>query len=175
MFVLAPLAPSIASRLGYTTALQGTVLMSLMEVMRILAFFCLQWRTRWHGRSDVMVIASLLAPIGFAMILFGPNVTTVLLGQVAFGFSCGVLYYGAIYYAMVTHNASVDAGGLHEALIGLGFALGPSIGLVGESLRQPLGGYMPGMLAALSPLVVVCVVGGIRPVMRISRQRHAQR
>lgn len=171
MFVLAPLAPSIAAKLGYHTALAGTILMSLMEVMRVVAFVILQSWTRWHGRPSLLVLSSFLVPIGCAMVLFGNNLPVVLLGQFIFGSACGVVYYAAIYYAMVTHNASVDAGGFHEALIGGGFALGPAIGLIGVTLQGPLGGQLPGMMAALGPVAAVCFLAGLVPVVKMRRYK----
>lgn len=175
MFVLAPLAPSIAARLGYHSALSGTILMSLMEVMRVVAFILLQSRTGWHGRPSLLVISSFLVPVSCAMVLFGDNLPVVLLGQFIFGATCGVVYYAAIYYAMVTHNASVDAGGFHEALIGGGFALGPAIGLIGVSLQGPLGGQLPGMMAALGPMAGICFLAGLVSVVKMRRWKNAQR
>ena len=45
-------------------------------------------------------------------------------GELLFGWAVGEVYFAALYYAMVVQNASVEAGGGHERIIGLGFALG---------------------------------------------------
>jgi hypothetical protein len=149
MFIIAPLSPSIAARLGYESALEGTLLMSILEVMRFTAFTILQSYTRWHGDTTLLVV----------------------LGQIIMGLSWGAIYYAAIYYAMVTHNASVDAGGWHEAMIGTGYAIGPAIGLVAQGLRGPLGGTVPAMLTALAPVAVTCYLAGLAPLWKMHRER----
>lgn len=71
-------------------------------------------------------------PLGFGAIVFGSSLYTVVLGEVGFGVLAGVTYYAALYYALVVKNASMDAGGAHEGLIGLGLVRGPGVGLVGH-------------------------------------------
>jgi uncharacterized membrane protein YeaQ/YmgE (transglycosylase-associated protein family) len=44
------------------------------------------------------------------------------------------LYVGAIYYAMEVSHSEVDAGGTHEALIGVGYAGGPLCGLLATGI-----------------------------------------
>ena len=91
----------------------------------------------------------------------------MLAGEVAFGLAAGLTHYAALYYAMVVKNASVDAGGAHEGLIGLGFTAGPAAGLAGRALVP--GSYVLGTLAGIGPLLAVCTAGavwslvGIRP------------
>jgi MFS family permease len=171
MFIIAPLSPSIAARLGYESALEGTLLMSILEVMRFTAFTILQSYTRWHGRPSMIAIASTLLPVGLPMVIFGDTTLLVVLGQIIMGLSWGAIYYAAIYYAMVTHNASVDAGGWHEAMIGTGYAIGPAIGLVAQGLRGPLGGTVPAMLTALAPVAVTCYLAGLAPLWKMHRER----
>jgi MFS family permease len=98
MFIIAPLAPSIAARLGYESALEGTLLMSILEVMRLTAFVILQSYTKWHGRPSMIVIAATLLPLGLPMVLFGTTTPVVVAGQVIMGLSWGAMYYAAIYY-----------------------------------------------------------------------------
>ena len=49
-----------------------------------------------------------------------------------------------LWLALVVKNASVDAGGVHEGLIGAGFAIGPTMGLIGHAPASPAGGYING-------------------------------
>ena len=46
------------------------------------------------------------------------------------------IYTGAIYYAMAVGHSEVDAGGTHEALIGVGYTVGPACGLVAGGLEE---------------------------------------
>ena len=46
-----------------------------------------------------------------------------------FGTGHARIYLGSLYDAMEVGKAQVDAGGTHEALIGLGYMLGPVLGI----------------------------------------------
>ena len=47
-----------------------------------------------------------------------------------------VIYAGAIYYAMEVGAAEVEAGGMHEALIGVGYTGGPMLGVMAVTLQR---------------------------------------
>jgi hypothetical protein len=51
-------------------------------------------------------------------------------GLVALGLGQGAIYYSAIYYGLAVGAAEVEAGGIHEALVGMGYFIGPGIGLL---------------------------------------------
>jgi hypothetical protein len=67
------------------------------------------------------------------MTLLGGRLETVMAGLALFGSGMGLIYYAAIYYTMATGHAAVDASGTFEALIGLGYCLGPLLGLAGHA------------------------------------------
>ena len=114
-------------------------------------------------------------PAGFLLILLGNSLPLMILGEVIFGVGAGFSYTAALYYALVAENASVDAGGAHESLIGIGIALGPLSGLAGQLLvGLPLagagsGGLQPFMALALTslPVIGVCVLGALRALVRL--------
>ena len=113
---------------------------ALFDVVRVTSFIVLGRTGRaWRGRPLPLAITAILLPIGFLMILFGSSLGTVLVGELVFGAASGFAYTAALSYAMVVKNASVDAGGKHEGLIGLGLGLGPLAGIVGYGLagHQP--------------------------------------
>jgi hypothetical protein len=112
------------------------------------------------------------------LILLGNSLPLVILGEIIFGVAAGFSYTAALYYALVADNASVDAGGAHESLIGIGIALGPLSGLAGQLLvGQPLpfgaeaagsAGLQPFAALALTslPVIGVCVLGALRALVR---------
>jgi hypothetical protein len=65
------------------------------------------------------------------MAALAPNTATLVAGLVAIGIGHGLLYYSALYYAMRLERADIDAGGTHEALIGVGYVVGPGAALAG--------------------------------------------
>jgi len=169
MYVLAPLMPEIMKGVGFDTASAARAA-SLLDVSRLSSFVALFAFSGWHGKRTPILLAIAALPVGFALVLFGPSVTHVISGEVLFGAAAGFLYTAALYYAQVVQNASVDAGGAHEALIGLGYALGPSAGLIGTALAHGAGpgsaAYTRGMSVATLPLVAVCSAAALWPLIR---------
>lgn len=169
LWVMAALMPRIFEQLGRGVKV-ATALSGLVDVMRLAAFVLLERLRSWHGRVSPLVVAIVGLPAGFFMVLFGTNLGVVLAGEVVFGLAAGMTYYAALYYAMVIENASVGAGGTHEGLIGLGFAVGPAAGLIGIALAPVLGGQVLGTLAGIGPLFIICAA---RALLSLGTRRHA--
>ena len=157
MWIVAALIPSVFKRfdvpVGISTGLSG-----LLDFARLGVFVVFAFWAGWHGRVWPLTTSMVALPAGFFMVCFGPNLATVLAGEVLFGFGAGAVYHAAFYYAMVVKNASVDAGGGHEGLIGSGFALGPAAQLGGLALAPLVGGALPGTLLSVGPLIGTCTV-----------------
>lgn len=175
MYVLAPLMPEIMAGVGLDTA-NAARAASALDVARFACFVALFAWSGWHSSKLPIFLAITALPLGFALVLLGSSLLPVVLGEVLFGAAAGLLYTAALYYAQVVQNASVDAGGAHEALIGLGYALGPAAGLVGTALGHGAGpgsaGYAEGMSVATLPLVAVCSCAALWQLLR-QRRRHA--
>ena len=169
MYVLAPLMPQIMRGVGFGTAGAARA-SSLIDIARLSCFIGLFAFSGWHGRKTPIGLAIAALPLGFALVLFGSDVSFVVSGELLFGAAAGFLYTAALYYAQVVQNASVDAGGAHEALIGLGYALGPSAGLIGTALAHGQGpgttAYVQGMSVATLPLIAACSLAALWPLLR---------
>lgn len=166
MFLLAPLLPEVFRRLDRPVA-EATLWASCMDAVRVLTFAILAALPGWHGRPTPLLLSALGLPLGFAAIVFGPSLPIVVVGEIAFGVFAGVAYYAALYYALVVDNASVDAGGTHEGLIGLGLVLGPGVGLIGQWVARSGGSYLAGVLVGAGPLVLLCWLGSLRSLLRV--------
>lgn len=168
LFILSPLVPRIFEDLRFAIWM-GTALAGVTDVARMTAFAVFQFWTIWHGRIAPLAISWLGMCAGFFMAVLGQSTAVVLAGEVLFGLGLGLTYYGALYYAMVVKNASVDAGGQHEGIIGLGFAVGPLVGLGGAKLAVVLDSAAAGyamtvgtMYAAAGVAAAVATVRGGR-------------
>jgi len=172
MYVLAPLMPEIMAGIGLDTA-NAARASSVLDIARFSCFVALFAWSGWHSRKLPIFIAITALPLGFALVLLGSSLAPVVLGEVLFGAAAGLLYTAALYYAQVVQNASVDAGGAHEALIGLGYALGPTAGLVGTALGHGAGpgsaAYAEGMSMATLPLVAVFSSAALWQLLRRTR------
>lgn len=148
----------------------GPPLAATWLATRVLAFAVLQRWQGWHGRWATAAIGAALLLVGFGACVGSTAVVGVaglrgarislVFGLAVFGFAMGIIYCAALYYAMAVGNADVDAGGKHEASIGLGYGAGPVCGL---AAMQVLGdntgsGYQLLMLALVS-LAAITVIG----------------
>lgn len=175
VFLLAPLMPTIfIDRLGHAVQ-TAPGLSSVMDVARVTAFVLLGVVVAWRGKVLPLGIGALGLPLGFMAILFAPTTVIAIGGQAVFGLCSGMVYYAAIYHSMVLHNASVEAGGKHESLIGAGFALGPLVGLAGVFLQRFTAEPRTAMLLAVSPCLLLCVLASWWPLLRLTWQTRRNR
>jgi hypothetical protein len=132
MYALSPYLPSLLTRLGLlgpaASALGATWLAA-----RVLGFALLERWHGWHGRWSVAVVGALLVLGGFGATLLAPGLgagalTVVAIALFLFGTGLAALYTAALYYAFEVGGS--EGGGSHEALIGLGYSIGPSCGLL---------------------------------------------
>lgn len=132
---LLPALPAILEGVGVAKS-WGTPAASAWLIARVATFFALERWHGWRGSWAAPVAGSAMLVFGFAATLLvssqGPSsgaVAGVVASLVVFGVGAGVIYSAALYYAMAVGRAEVDAGGTHEALIGVGYSSGPLIGL----------------------------------------------
>jgi hypothetical protein len=174
LYVLAPLMPSLLAQLALPVTL-ATPVASILDAVRVVTFGALGAVAGWHGKRAPMWLTLAALPCGFLLILLGNSLPLVIAGEVVFGIAAGFAYTSALYYALVSENASVDAGGAHESLIGIGIGLGPLSGLAGQLLvgqRLPFAagaGLQPFVALALTttPIIAVCVLGSLRSLVRL--------
>jgi hypothetical protein len=153
--------PDVLARRGLDLA-EATSVAGVLDLARVACFALLGAIGGWRGRSGPLILATFALPLSFAAILFGSSLWLILAGEVLFGVASGLVYSASLYYALVVKNASVDAGGDHEGLVGVGFALGPLAGLAGHALIPVTGNYVLAMTMAVAPLVLVATFRGLR-------------
>lgn len=129
-YCLVPILPTITSRLGVSLT-WAAPLAATWALSRVGAFGVFWAWEGWHGKwaTPVWTGATLLA--GFGLAVTAGSVGALIAGLALFGVGMGGIYAAALYYAMEVGAAEVDAGGVHEALIGVGYTLGPLAGLLG--------------------------------------------
>jgi MFS family permease len=169
LFLLAPLMPQVFARLGLPIT-QATAAAGLLDVGRVACFAAVGAWVGWRGRPLPLVLSVFVLPLAFFLILFGNSLWLVLFGELLYGLAAGFTYTAALYYALLVKNASVDAGGAHEGLIGLGFALGPLAGIAAHALGSASGSELLAMLACVAPLMLLCSVQGLRPLRAVARR-----
>ncbi len=136
---LSPLLPIVENRLGVPVHWM-TPLASVWLTSRVFMFLLFERWHGWHGRWWTPWTGMACMLVGFAMCMGSPmladagGLPMLIIGLAITGMGIAITYYGALYYAMAVGNAEVDAGGKHEAMIGMGYTLGPLCGLGGVGL-----------------------------------------
>jgi hypothetical protein len=114
-------------------------------------------------------LAGLLLAGGFALAVGSPTEPLLIVGLVALGAGQGIIYYNAIYYGLALGGAKVEAGGMHEALVGGGYFLGPLLGLASLSLGAGEPVFIGLVLGALAVgFGVACIRGSRVRIQRIA-------
>lgn len=119
--------PELANRLNLSLALAG-IFCSLWLFARLGAFVWLWLWPGWHYHYGWMTAAYISLLGSFAVILLVPVLWVVVLAQLFFGLSVGLLYYSSLFYSMDVGETKGEHGGFHEAAIGAGIFLGPAVG-----------------------------------------------
>lgn len=167
---LSPILPFELARLGVALELE-TPIGGVWVTVRVIAIAVL-WRTAfWHGRWGTHLVGAALLVAGFTGVVLAPSLPVLLASLVLFGVGHGIVYYAAIYYAMSVGHAAVDAGGTHEGLIGVGYALGPAVGLAGLAIGGAAA-WAPWTIGATFALLAIGLPPGIAPYLRARRGRR---
>ncbi len=127
MNTLVPMIPQIAGQLNLTTAQAGFVA-SVWMFARFGAFVVLWLWTGWHYRFAWLIGAYVLMVASYGAILLVQNLAVMVVAQLVFGLSVGLIYYSSLFYSMDAGDAKGEHGGFHEALIGIGLFAGPALG-----------------------------------------------
>jgi predicted MFS family arabinose efflux permease len=123
-----PMIPVVAKRFDLSPTLTG-IFCSIWFFVRMGAFILFWLWPGWHYRFGILLTAKIFLIASLLGILLAPQFWILLVAQVLFGLSVGLIYYSSLYYSMHGGNAKSEHGGLHEAMIGLGTFLGASVGV----------------------------------------------
>jgi predicted MFS family arabinose efflux permease len=125
--------PGVAGTLGLSST-QAGLFCSVWFFGRFGAFALLwQWRG-WHYRFCWLFGGFILLIASLATILLAHQLWVVVVAQLFFGLTTGLMYYSSLFYSMDVGEASSEHGGLHEAFIGAGIFLGPATGAAALTL-----------------------------------------
>ncbi|NOT32012.1 MAG: MFS transporter [Planctomycetes bacterium] len=158
MYALSPYLPRLLERLGLT-GFGASALAASWLLARSLTFVVLGRWHGWHGRWSVAVVGTLFVLGGFGATLLAPGLGTgaipvVAMGLFVFGAGLAALYTAALYYAFEVGGH--EGGGSHEALIGLGYSIGPACGLLVLGLER--GGCFDAGQRDVALLLVITVL-----------------
>jgi hypothetical protein len=171
--ISATLAPVLPARLAAVGVVAPpSQVAALWMAARFVTLFVM-WRTGfWHGRWATLALGGAGLGGGLALVLLAQTPAAIVAGLLLYGAGMGLTYYAALYYSMAVGHAAVDAGGNFEALIGLGYFVGPMLGVMGHAVASPAGA---GTATVVLTWLVTGVAsrGAIRPYLEARRRRRA--
>lgn len=180
---LGPYLPGALTGLGVSASAQ-TLVASLWLVPRVATFLLLERWHGWHGRWWIVVVAIALLVGGFSLAVLAPLggrlglsnaacLAALMAGLVSFGTGMAAIYTGALYYAMEVGDTEIDSGGHHEALIGLGYAVGPLCGIIPSLAAArgliPADAFQPIVLGAVFLILLAATSIVLRRVHALAR------
>lgn len=173
---LSPYIPAAAAKMNFSPSQQALAVIAWLGPRCLGFLFYERWRG-WHGRWSMPIIGTAGLLIGFACAVLSPRLgidgsaAGFLLGLGLFGVGMATIYTGAIYYAMEVGNAEVDAGGRHEALIGVGYTLGPLFGLLAslaiDAKRLGPEAFEPVVLSIVTLVALGTAIHVLRTISRV--------
>ena len=156
MSVLGPAFPIALTAMAVDQAWQP-VLVSVWLVSRAVTMLVLERWQGWHGQPVQLIAGAAALFLGFAGCLAGPvlgSLPLLVLALAVFGVGMGTIYTAALYYVLEIDDHGANAGGSHEALIGIGYTVGPLIGLAASlAVEAGLIGE-----AGFAPILVISAV-----------------
>jgi hypothetical protein len=167
---LAPVLPHRLQALG-ETALPESMIAAVWMVARFLTLAVMARVTGWHGRWGALFAGAASLAGGLALVLLAPALPAVVAGLALFGVGMGITYYASLYYSLSVGHAAVDAGGDFEALVGVGYVLGPIVGLAGRSAA----GVGHGAVGTVMAASLVSALGGLLALQPYLAARRARR
>lgn len=168
---MSPVLPHRTAAVGLTAA--PSVVAALWMVARFATLFAM-WRTGfWHGRWPTLAVAGAALAGGLALVLTATAPPALVAGLLLFGSGMGITYYAAFYYSMTVGHAAVEAGGNFEALIGMGYVVGPLLGISANAVG---GAARGGTLTVIFTWAAVALGSGgvLRPYLHARRRRSRQ-
>jgi hypothetical protein len=156
--VLGPFFPIAMHKMNVDISWQ-TIIVSVWMTSRIPTMVLLERWHGWHGKAWPLVLGGIAVVLGFTGCVIAPVIAAPHIGMLViitslafFGAGKGLVYTAAIYYAMEVGQGEIDSGATHEALIGVGYALGPALGLLASIAVAvnliPDSGFTPLLLMA---------------------------
>jgi hypothetical protein len=167
---LAPVLPQRLAAVGVGSTAASFVASAWMA-MRFLVLLGM-WRTHyWHGRWGTLAAASAALGGGLALVLLAGTAPVLIAGLLVYGAGMGLTYYASLYYSMAVGHGAVDAGGTFEALIGLGYCVGPLLGIAGHAVAGPERAGRA-TVALTWMLAAIAARGVVRPYLAARQARH---
>lgn len=153
------MTPGLAKEFHLTTTFAG-LFCSIWFFGRLASFILLWHWAAWHYRVQGLMAAFFGLIAGLLMLLTAHQLWILVLSQVIFGLSIGLIYYSSLFYSMDVGHTKASHGGVHEAAMGSGNCIGPATGAAGLLVAPNIenaSAYAVGGLLVLGFAGLICL------------------
>ena len=166
--IILPLLPFYAEKLGATPALVG-LLISTYGFCQLIAGPILGQISDRVGRKPVLLISQMGTFIGFLILAFSRNLTTVFISRIIDGLTAGNLSVAQAYIADVTEPKNrAKSFGLIGVAFGLGFLVGPAV----SGFLSHFGYHYPILMAAGLSALSILGTSVLLPPSNLAAEHH---
>jgi MFS family permease len=163
---LRALFPKLAIETAIPIPLIG-ILLAVPMLVELVMFAVLRIYHGWHYRIFFLVGMQVMAGLGLSGLYFGTSPAFFALCLAVLGAFAGLAYYSSIYYTLAGRSDTGGGAGLHETIIGIGFATGP---LLSGLIARWAGLRMPYLV-----ITVMMVLAAVSQLIMVSRGRTSSR
>jgi hypothetical protein len=164
---LAPVLPHRLAALG-PSVVPASILAATWMLARWATLGAMARLSFWHGRWSALCAAGASLTGGLAIVLLSTSTVGIVLGLALFGMGMGLTYCATLYYSLTVGHGAVDAGGGFEALVGVGYVMGPLVGLAGQAVAA-------GTRASFVTVLLTLGCAGVGGALALRPYRAARR
>jgi MFS family permease len=154
------LFPKLSTEIGIQPPILG-ILMFLIAASQTLTFYVLGKTSRWHYRPLPLISLQLVGMVGLMFIFVSNSLFFFICAFLLIGVGAGMTYFSSIFYGLNTLTGRGARSGIHEAVLGSGFLVGP---LAGGILAQAYSLKTPYLVA-----VFIITAGTLVEILLIKR------
>jgi MFS family permease len=122
--ILINVFPDMGKGLLHYSALRWGVLLAMVPITRTLMFLYWQRHWGWTYRARYLLGFQILLPLAAIVIIFNSSYVVFLITFAVIGVGMSQTYFSSIYYGMDSDHSHEKRGGIHEAALGSGNAVG---------------------------------------------------
>ncbi len=160
---LSPIMPVLTLNAGITSPALATAIGSIAALTRLIGFLFASLWTGWHYQIRWMLIFFGVMVVSTGGVLISRSPSMLVFTQIFLGLAWAMLYSGSLYYSMHLSHGSGQNAGIHEAVIGIGTVIGPTLAAL-------VGG--PNALGPKTTVLMIILVVGGAGLFAMARQAH---
>lgn len=122
--ILINIFPDLGKDILHYSALRWGVLLAMLPLARTLMFIYWQRQHGWTYRARYLFGFQVLLPAAALILIFNSSYWLFLVAFAMIGVGMSKTYFSSIYYSMDIEHSHERRGGIHEATVGGGSALG---------------------------------------------------